>query len=149
VSAVVCEGCGRVGGEREVYCAACGRLLPGRTEAQSDAAPPGWLVSPTARDQAGPYFKPMPSVPVADAEAPSPGYRIIERPQRDPAAPLAPPPPPLPLAGVEPAASGAAAAPLGARTPPLRALLLPLLVLAVGSSLGAVALLVLHVLHDR
>jgi hypothetical protein len=147
MSVVVCEGCGRVGGEREVYCGACGRLLPGRTAAQSDAAPPGWLVAPTARDQAGPWFEPMPTVRVA----PAAGYRIVERGAVEAPA-RAPLPAPLPLPGVEAVAASAgaaAAAALPSRAPALRALLLPLLVLAVASSAGAVVLLVLHVLRDR
>jgi hypothetical protein len=118
MSVVVCEGCGRVAGEREAYCGACGRPLPGRSAAQSDAAPPGWLVAPTPRDQAGPWFEPMPSVPMplADVIEPSaaravsrgaPTYRVVERQSTD--GPPAPPPPPLPLAGAERAAAGAAA----------------------------------------
>jgi hypothetical protein len=128
-----------------VYCGACGRVLPGRTAAQSDAAPPGWLVAPTARDQAGPWFEPMPAVRVAPEE----GYRIVERGAVEAPA-RAPLPAPLPLQGVEAvAASGGGAAALPSRAPALRALLLPLLVLAVASSVGAVVLLVLHVLRDR
>jgi hypothetical protein len=147
-----------VAGEREVYCGACGRLLPGRTADQSDAAPPGWLVAPTARDQAGPWFEPMPNVPVPAAPEPStarasagvPAYRIVERPVAErPRA--AAPPPPLPMPGAESIAAGggAAASALPSRAPALRVLLVPLLVVALGSSLGAVVLLVLHVLRDR
>lgn len=158
MSIEVCDGCGRVAGERETYCGACGRLLPGRSpDPSSDAAPPGWLVAPTARDQAGPWFEPMPSVPMPVGEEPSaargvPAYRIVER--REPevathtAPPPAPAPPPLPRAGVAPAAAGAAAV-ATPRPPALRALLLPLLVVALGSSAAAVLLLVLHVLRDR
>jgi hypothetical protein len=149
MSVVVCEGCGRVAGEREVYCGACGRPLPGRPAGQSDAAPPGWLVAPTARDQAGPWFEPMPTVPMPLAVSRGvPAYRVVDRQSTD--GPPAPPPPPLPLAGAEPAAAGAtAAAAIAPHPPALRALLFPLLVVALGSSAAAVLLLVLHVLRDR
>ncbi len=155
MSVLVCDGCGRVAGEREVYCGACGRLLPGRSVAEPDTAPPGWLVAPTARDRDGPFFEPLPPVAVAVEPGPAaaaprvPAYRILsqERPDGDGRRAYLPAPP-LPLGGVDAPASGAVAAappPL----PALRALLLPLVVLAVGSSAAAVALLVLHLLRDR
>jgi len=153
MSVLVCDGCGRVAGEREVYCGACGRLLPGRSVEEPDAAPPGWLVAPTARDREGPFFEPLPQVAVEPEPAAAPprvpAYRILSQERPDGDGPRAyPPAPPLPVAGVEAPPSGAAAA----ATPPLpalRALLLPLVVLAVGSSAAAVALLVLHLLRDR
>ncbi|HXA30079.1 MAG TPA: hypothetical protein VN193_15155 [Candidatus Angelobacter sp.] len=153
MSIEVCDGCGRVAGERETYCGACGRLLPGRSaDPSSDAAPPGWLVAPTARDQAGPWFEPMPSVPMPVGEERSaargvPAYRVVERREPEATAGTAPPPPPLPRAGTAPTPAGAAVA--VPRPPALRALLLPLLVVALGSSAAAVLLLVLHVLRDR
>ncbi|HZS15209.1 MAG TPA: hypothetical protein VFC09_11465 [Candidatus Dormibacteraeota bacterium] len=161
MSVLVCDGCGRVAGEREVSCGACGRMLPGRSEDDSAAAPPGWLVAPTARDQAGPWFEPMPAVPLPVPERPlraappprsQPTYRVAEeRRQPGEARPVpAPPPPTLPVPGAEPpVVAGGAAAALSERAPALRALLVPLLLCAVGSSLGAVLLLVLHLLRDR
>jgi len=157
MSVEVCDGCGRVAGEREVYCGACGRELPGRSPAveSSDAAPPGWLVAPTARDREGPWFEPLPTVAVPAAERPAvqprgvPAYRVAEEAGRRAATtPAAPPPPPLPVAGAEAAGSGAALA-VPVRVPALRALLVPLVVVALGSSAAAVVLLILHVLRDR
>jgi hypothetical protein len=148
-----------VAGEREVYCGACGRPLPGRAAKQSDVAPPGWLVAPTAHDQAGPWFEPMPAValaladsgaaPVVSAPALQPGPRV----EGSPRVAMATPPLPLPLraapegAGISGAGGAAAAgAAVGA---PLRVLLVPLLSVALLSSVAAVALLVLHLLRDR
>lgn len=65
---VICEGCGRAPGAREVYCAACGRELPGRALPEtSDAAPPGWLVAADARGEGG-LFEPLPAVPLSLAD---------------------------------------------------------------------------------
>jgi len=68
----LCEGCGRLGGEREVYCPACGRPLPGRTAEPSEAAPPGWLVA-SERGEGAPVFEPLPSVPVMSRDPSAPG----------------------------------------------------------------------------
>lgn len=155
MSVVVCDGCGRVAGEREVYCGACGRLLPGRSVDETDAAPPGWLVSPTAHDQAGPFFEPLAPAPPPVEPRPAmpqrgvPAYRVAEEARRSGEArrPLAPPPPPLPV-GAQAGGGGTVTAGVE-RVPPLRALLVPLLLLALGSSAAAVALLVVHLLRDR
>lgn len=156
MSVVVCDGCGRVAGEREAWCGACGRPLPGRTPPaeDSEAAPPGWLVAPTARDQEGPWFEPLPAVAVPAAEqAPVqprgvPAYRVAEESRRAEARPApAPLPPPLPVAGL--AGGDPAGTVVSVRVPALRALLVPLVVVALASSAAAVALLVLHLLRDR
>jgi hypothetical protein len=163
VSPLICEGCGRVAGGREVYCGGCGRALAGREAPASDAAPPGWLVSTSARDQAGPWFEPLPVSPVAppapksaspdqtvermvpawSGEAGSTDARSV--------------PPPLPpilvpqamLATAQGPTAHSALATEPAPHPPLRILLVPLLALVTLSSIGAIALLLLHVLHDR
>lgn len=159
--AVLCEGCGRPAGAREVYCAACGRQLPGReAPAGSAAAPPGWLVAADARGEGG-FFEPLPSVPVSttDPMAPArddaaPGWRVRQSAAltATPAPPPLPPPAPAPHAAAEASAPGDAAVAalvVPARRPPLRALYVPLLTLVLLSSCGAVALLVLHVALHR
>lgn len=169
MSTLICEGCGRAAGAREVYCTACGRSLPGRSvpQAASDAAPPGWLVAAGAHGEGG-FFEPLPALPVSLAPAPpklapvelgpsdgtgvplppvdgGPGWRV-----RESAAPRAPLPPPLRT----PAETGGAVADGGAlvvpaRRPPLHLLFVPLLAVVLLSSAGAVALLVLHVVLHR
>jgi hypothetical protein len=59
----LCEGCGRTADDREVFCADCGRDLPGRSVQPSEAAPPGWLVA-SGRGEAASLFEPLPSVPL-------------------------------------------------------------------------------------
>jgi hypothetical protein len=150
-TAVICEGCGRAAGAREVYCPACGRQLPGReVPGGSDAAPPGWLVAAGARGEGG-YFEPLPSVPVSVADPLAPArdngqaWRLRDAPAK-PAAPL-PPPPALQTAAETPVEAPALV--VTARRPPLRVLYVPLLALVVLSSGGAVTLLVLHALLHR
>jgi hypothetical protein len=156
VSVEVCEGCGRAAGEREVWCPACGRGLPGRAvPEESEAAPPGWLVASTPRQQAGPWFEPLPSLPVVSAQSPAGGPGVMPYAARAEAGrgraggAVVPLPPPLPLGGAAAVADAGAAGSLLAGAPPLRALLLPLLVVALGSSAAALVLLVLHLLRDR
>lgn len=170
MSRVLCEGCGRLGGEREVYCPACGRPLPGRTAEPSEAAPPGWLVA-SERGAGAPVFEPLPSLTAAlpsggpstatYRSAPSPAWKVQLRGVAGAAGPEVPaaggietaderdggtlvllPPPPLPL-------EGEAAVLDPAARPPLRALYMPLLALVVVSSVAAVVLLLVHVLQGR
>jgi len=160
VNLVICEGCGRAPGASEVYCAACGRELPGRKSdadaAGSDAAPPGWLVAAGARGEGG-FFEPMPTVPVSVPEGP--GWRVRATagvPGAVAVSTVAPAPPPRPLP-VEPGPVTEAAAPVAAthealvvpRRAPLRLLYGPLLAVVILSSVGAVTLLVLHVALHR
>lgn len=150
MTAVLCDGCGRLSGPREAYCVACGRPLPGREVEPSGATPPGWLVA-SERGQQAPVFEPMPAVPVATADPLTPrpavwqpGWSVRRPPAAAPARGLPPPPVPLPLPA-DAEGSGVAEAP----RPALRVLYLPLLALVLLSSTAAVALLVLHVLLDR
>lgn len=172
MSAPLCEGCGRLAGEREVFCAACGRVLPGRSGEPSDVTPPGWLVSAGAHGDGG-LFEPMPSVPLVGLDPPAPraawpvateqaeqaeeaaatviplagpGWRVRQSPAEEVRRREAPPDD---MAGemVLAAVDGAFAA-VPAR-PPLRALGVALLALVALSSLGAAALLVVHLLLGR
>lgn len=149
--ATICEGCGRAPGATEVYCSACGRMLPGRQppDAGSDSAPPGWLVAADGRGEGG-VFEPLPAMQVS-----GPGWRQVvgatgwktrESPQRrapEPKAEAAAPALEVPLPA--PVTSPVA----GRKSAPLRALYLPLVALVALSTAGAVTLLVLHVLLHR
>jgi hypothetical protein len=178
----VCEGCGRAAGVREVYCAACGRDLPGRRVQPSDATPPGWLVAAGARGDGG-LFEPLPSVPIvavdpvappravawpaaapgeAEAEAEpepelltlpgGPGWGVRESPREQARQARRRADDVLPQlleACTDVGATVLTGSAPSASRPQLRALYRLLLVLVVASSLGAVVLLVLHVLLDR
>ena len=153
---LICEGCGRVAGQREVYCGACGRPLPGREADPSDAAPPGWLVTPTPRDGTGPVFEPLPSLPVRAARDSWPGAEKGGAPEATPAAPFTPeaaaaPVAAAPVEDVHTVVAAAAAALVAEQDAhrPLRALYVPLLAICLASSAGAVTLLVLHALLHR
>jgi hypothetical protein len=156
VSALICEGCGRAPGAREVYCAACGRELPGRREdGGSDAAPPGWLVAAGAHGEGG-YFEPMPTVAVTVPDGP--GWRVRTSGRASaasavappvPAAPARLPAPPAATTSSDSAGNAAAALVIPPRRAPLHLLYAPLLALVILSSTGAVALLALHVLLHR
>jgi hypothetical protein len=125
---------------------------------ESDAAPPGWLVASTARQQAGPWFEPLPALPVVSAgsHAGGPGLTPYapraEAGRRGPGEAVVPVPvpPPLPMAaGAAPGGLAAGSGAVAAGSPPLRVLLVPLVVVAMASSVAAVVLLLLHLLRDR
>jgi len=154
VNGVLCEGCGRAGGELEVFCPACGRPLPGRVAEPSAATPPGWLLA-SGRGSAASFFEPLPAVAVAQADPLAPArttrgwnVRVNARAEVTPdtaaeavAAEAAAEPEPE-------AAAAPAEAEAGAVRPRLRVLYVPLLALIVLSSAAAVLLLVLHVLRE-
>jgi hypothetical protein len=155
VNGVLCEGCGRAGGEQEVFCPACGRPLPGRVAAPSEATPPGWLLA-SGRGSAASFFEPLPAVAVVQADPLAPArasrgwnVRVNARAEVTPdtdtavvAAGAADPEPKAAAASAEPEAA------LDAARPRLRVLYIPLLALIVLSSAAAVLLVVLHLLRE-
>lgn len=156
-AALICEGCGRPPAERDVYCTACGRELPGRRDEvegrESDPAPRGWLLAAGTRGEGG-VFEPMPMVTLTMPDGP--GWRVRAASASAPSAPVeaavtttAPLRAPAPLRPRPSAAGTGTAATSVADLRPLRRLYAPLLALVLLSSAGAITLLALHVLLHR